>query len=215
MDEQYRATVERIVEQGERTQEQIRDVVEEAAAETAESSRSLRDLARETIEAAVQAIDRSMPEDPDSVLRSVIDGVGEGLERTAQATKLAVEEASTEGRHYAEHDLKAVASDMKDLASMFADTVERGVKGAGEQTVIRLQSAREHAERTASAIRPVLESAADTALRDPIKLAGESASAAAQLSREATGALFSTVGNLLKGAGDRISGGGGKKEDGE
>jgi hypothetical protein len=212
MDEQYRATVERIVAEGERTQEQIRDAVEEAAGRAAETSKSMRDVARETIEAAVSAINRSMPEDPDSVLRSVIDGVGEGLERTAQATKLAVEEASAEGRHYAENDLKSVAEDLKELGAMFADTVERGVKGAGEQTIVHLKSAREHAERTASAIRPVLENAAEAALRDPIKLAGESAAAAAHLSREATGALFNTVGNLLKGAGDRISGGGGKKE---
>lgn len=214
MDEQYRATVERIVEEGDRTQEQIRDAVEEAAGRAAESSKSMRDVARETIEAAVGAINRSMPEDPDSVLRSVIDGVGEGLERTAQATKLAVEEASADGKHYAEHDLKLVAEDLKELGSMFADTVERGVKGAGEQTAVRLKSAREHAERTAAAIRPVLESAAEAALRDPIKLAGESAAAAAHLSREATGALFNAVGNLLKGAGDRISGGG-KTKDGE
>jgi len=62
----------------------------------------------------------------------------------------------------------------------------------------------DHTERTFASVRPSLEQAAKAAAHDPIGMAGESAVAAAKMTREAAGGLFSAVGKILQSAGDRI-----------
>src|SRR5690606_17808419 len=101
MDEKFRDEVEEAVKSGDDIRASVRDAVQSAAARTDRAAARLTDLTRRTLDTALQAIDRSAPDDPESVLRQVVDGLGDGLERAAQATRLAVEEAAGEGRAYA------------------------------------------------------------------------------------------------------------------
>src|SRR5690606_5005877 len=109
------------------------------------------------LDAALEAIDRSAPDDPESVLRQVVDGVGDGLERAAQATRLAVEEAAGEGRAFAADDLRHTSEDLRTVARMFVETVDRAVSDASERTRKQVSGVRQHAGRTLDAIRPSLE----------------------------------------------------------
>jgi hypothetical protein len=204
MDEKLREEVENAVKSGEDIGAQVRDAVERAAARADRASVRLTQLSRSAMDAALGAIDRAAPEDPGSVLRQVVDGLGDGLERTAQATRLAVEEAAGEGRAYAKDDLKGASEDLRTLGRMFVQTVEQAVSAAGARTRHSAADAKAHAERTLKSILPSLESAAEAAAKDPVRLAGESASAAGALTREAAGALFGAVGDVLKTAGDRL-----------
>ncbi len=207
-DEKLREEVEAAVASGENIRDRVRDAVASAAARTDRAAdratARLTDLSRRTMDAALAAIDRSAPADPESALRQVVDGLGDGLERTAHATRLAVEEASGDGKAFASDDLKRTAEDLRTIARMFVETVDRAIGEAGEETRRQVAGAREHAKRTITTIRPSLESAAEAAARDPIGLMGDSATAATRLTREAAGALFGAVGDLLKTAGDRL-----------
>jgi hypothetical protein len=204
MDEKFRDEVEEAVKSGDNIRASVRDAVESAAARTDRATARLTELARRTLDAALDALDRSAPDDPESALRQVVDGLGDGLERTAHATRLAVEEAAGEGRAFASEDLKATSEDLGAIARMFVETVDHAISGASERTRKQVSGVREHASRTINSIRPSLESAADAAAGDPIGLIGESATAATRLTREAAGSLFGAVGDLLKGAGDRL-----------
>ncbi|MFG0283888.1 MAG: DUF6781 family protein [Phycisphaerales bacterium JB039] len=204
MDRKLHEEVEEAVKSGEDIRDRVRDAVERAAARADRATGRLTELSRKTMDAALGAIDCSAPDDPESALRQVIDGLGDGLERTAQATRLAVEEAASESRAYASEDLKQTSDDLRTISKMFVETVDRAIGAAGEQTRQQVRGARDHASRTIDSIRPSLESAAEAAARDPIGLVGDSATAAAKLARETTGALFGAVGNLLKDAGDRL-----------
>ncbi|MBL1218750.1 MAG: hypothetical protein D8M59_14805 [Planctomycetes bacterium] len=204
MDEQLKQDVGRIVEDGHQIRDRVREAVEGAAQRVKATPSRLADLSQSAITGAVEAVDRSTPDDPESTLRQVVDGLGDGLQRTAQATRLAVEEAAGEGKAYASEELRSVAEDFRTIGDLFVETVSRGISGAKAQTAARLQSVRDHAEHTFSDIRPTIEDAATAAARDPIGLAGESAATAARISREAAGSLLSSVGRLLSSAGDRL-----------
>ena len=52
---------------------------------------------------------------------------------------------------------------------------------------------------------PSLKSAAEATAHDPLGLAKESRAAAAQITRETTGAIFTKIGSLLQTAGDRLN----------
>lgn len=209
MDEKFRDEVEEAVKSGDNIRDSVRDAVESAAARTDRATARLTDLTRRTLDAALQAIDRSAPDDPESVLRQVVDGLGDGLERTAQATRLAVEEAAGEGRAFAADDLRSTSEDLRTVARMFVETVDHAISDASERTRNQVSGVRQHASRTVDAIRPSLESAAEAAASNPLSLISESATAATKLTREAAGSLFGVVGDMLKGAGDRL------KEPGE
>ena len=206
MDEKFRDEVEEAVKSGDDIRGSVRDAVESAAARMDRTTARLTDISRRTLDAALQAIDRSAPDDPESVLRQVVDGLGDGLQRTAQATRLAVEEAAGEGRAFATDDLRRTSDDLRAVARMFVETVDHAINDASERTRKQVAGAREHASRTINSIRPSLESAADAATSDPVGLIGETATAATRLTREAAGSLFGVVGDLLKGAGDRLKG---------
>jgi len=204
MDDQLRQDVEQAVNDGGDIRTKIRDAVEAAAERAKSTSTRLTDLSTQTVETAISAIERAVPEEPESTLHQVIDGLADGLGRTAQATKLALEEAAASGKAYASDDLKSVAADLRSIAGMFVETVEGAVGGAAKHTKTQIGSAKSHAEKTIGAIKPSLESAALAAAQNPVGLVGESASAATKLAREATGSLFGAVGNLLRNTGDKI-----------
>ncbi len=203
-DNKLRDDIKDIVEDGEKISERVRDAVQDAAHRVKPTPNRLADLTEDALDAAIQAVDRSTPDDPDSTLRQVVDGLAAGIERTAHATRLALEEAASEGRTYADEEVRHVASDLKTIAEMFVDTVRNGLSNARTLTEQRARSVIDHTERTFSSVRPSLEQAARTAAHDPIGLASESAVAAAKVTREAAGGLFSAVGKLLQSTGDRL-----------
>jgi hypothetical protein len=204
-DEQLKHEIEQIIKDGKDIRERVRKAVEASVNKTKAAPERLTNFAHSTVEAAVRTVDESTPKEPESVLRQVVDGLGDALQRTAQATRLAVQEAAGEGKAYASEDLKQVASDFKTLSEMFVDTVGSAAKGAARGAKSEAGTVRDHAARTFQAIKPSLQSAAETALKHPLGLAGESATAAVNVTRHTAGALFSSVGNLLKTAGDKLS----------
>jgi len=205
MSEPLESKVGRAVEEDEDVRERVREAVEEeASAEPESRSFSLTELSQRTVDAAIEAIDRAAPKDPESTLRKVVDGLGDGLERSAQATRLAVEEAASEGRAYAQEDLRRVADDFRTLGEMFVGAVDHALRSASQRTGRQWDNVRDHVKRTYDGIRPSITDAARAAAEHPVGLAGESAGAAVKGAREVAGSLFNAVGGLLQRAGDTL-----------
>lgn len=201
--------VERIVASGERVRERVHAAVTDAASRAAEGANTLQSdavaLGRSALEGAARALERAIPTEQDSSLRKVIEGVGDALVRTAQATSLAVREASASGRAFAQDDLKRVAADLRSMRGLFVESVSGALKRLYAHGGERFDALRSHAERTAASIEPSVKSALDAVAGDPLGTAGEAARAATGLAREGAGALFRTMGTLLQRVGDRIT----------
>lgn len=204
-----RQQVSNIAAEGKNVAERVREVVETAAESMGEAGKDgtqrLSSLVSAAIDGASDAVSDAAPERAESTLRQVVDGLGEGLQRTANATRLAVEESARNGQAFANEDLKSIADDFRTLGEMFVETVETHSQRVMDQASEQVDSLRSHAQHTMEGVRPSLESAADAALKDPIGLAGESAEAALNVARQTAGSLFGAVGKVLGEAGARIS----------
>lgn len=204
-----REKINQIAAEGENVAERVREVVESAAESLGEAGsgaqQRLTSLVSAAIDGASSAVSEAAPDHAESTLRQVIDGLGEGLQRTATATKLAVEESASSGKAYATEDLKSMADDFKTIGELFVETVEKHSKNAVGEASEQLDGLKSHAQRTIEGVRPSLESAAETAMKDPIGMAGETAEAAVNMARQTAGSLFGAVGKMLGDAGDKLN----------
>jgi hypothetical protein len=202
-----REQADAIVTQGEDIRPEVARLVTQTAEKGQLQRQGLIGLARSVLEGAQAAINRAVGHDPDSVLRQVVDGLGDGFTATALACKLAFEEARAQGKTFASEDLARMGDDLKGLRKLFVETVSTTAGrfrslASGEIGVLR-----SHAEKTMERVLPALDSALSAAREHPIRLTSESAQAGFTMSRHALGALFSAVGHCLSEAGRRISGG--------
>ena len=204
MTESLKKQIESIVKSGENVRARVAEAVRGAAKEAGASASRLADLSEQAMGGAMDAVDRSVPDEAESTLRQVVDGLADAFGQTAQATRLAVEEAAGEGKRYASEDLKSAAEDFQTLGKMFVETVGKGAGALKSEGATQYANLTEHAARAFDRVRPAVEDAARTAAGDPVGLAGDAAASAASVAREAAGGLFSSVGKLLQSAGEKI-----------
>jgi ElaB/YqjD/DUF883 family membrane-anchored ribosome-binding protein len=197
-----------IVTAGQEVRVRIGRLVTETAEKFHLNKDGLLGIARSIVDGAGRAVDRAVPRDPDSVLRPVVDGLGDGLSAAALACRLAFEEARAQGKSFASEDLTRLQQDLKNVKDRFVETVSTTARRGGSLASSQLGSLRKHAETTMARMMPAIESALTAARDHPLRLVGESAGAGLTLSRQVLGALFTSVGRRLQDAGQRLRGGG-------
>lgn len=203
--------VRAIVADGSEVRSKIADAVRQAAAVIHETGGSLGDVSKSVLDEAVgAAADQA---EPGSVLREVIDGIGDGFGAAAQAVDLALTEARSKGRQFAKDELHAVADDFLSLGGLLVETTMRTMREAGSFVKDQAVDLTAHAERTASRVRPDLESAASAAASDAGGTLREAARAGVSAARHGGGSLLAAVGNLLQKAGDTLKSGDGRTAD--
>lgn len=162
-------------------------------------------LAEQMVDGTVAGLKKVVPDRRESVLRGVVDGLGDGFSATAQATRLALEEARGRGETFTRGELKKAARDLEALQSMFNDTVSRLARKGGETLSGQIKGLGDHAARTAERIRPSIQSALSEAVKHPVQLAGETATAGLKAAPRAAGMLLKSASGLLQGAADLLA----------
>jgi len=197
---------ERIASSGENVRERTRQIVTEALRKPASLAEDASNIARSVFDGAIEGVRSLTPEEQDSALRKVIDGVGDALSKTANATRFALEEAKGRGEAFAKEDIDSTIEDLRALETMFVDLVGRTAKRAGTELSGQFGDLVDHAKSTASNIRPSIESALDSATSHPVQLTGETAAAGVKAVPKAAGMLLSALGGALQGAGEALGG---------
>jgi|GEM_PF-1593042 len=196
----------RIAAQGQNIRQQIESLVKDVAHEIRGGGRKMVDIAQEVMDGAAAGINEAAPpEDRENRLRQVIDGLGDGFTRAANATRLAIEEAQSRGEHFARKDLNDTLSDMKLLGDLFVEVVSRTTHRAVNLAQKEAGDVVDHARRTMESIRPSLNQAMDAAKEDPARLTRETTEALTQATKQAAGAFLGAVGDLLKHAAGRLN----------
>ena len=194
--------VRAIVEDGSDVRAKIADAVRQATAMIHETGESLGDVSKSVIDEAVGAV--SDEAESGTVLREVIDGVGDGIGTAAQAVDLAVAEARSRGQEFAKEELHTVADDLRGIGGLLVETTGRAIRGTGGFVKDQLSELTDHAERTAKRVRPDLESAASAAAGDVSGALKETARAGVSAARQGGGTLISIMGSLIHKAGDSL-----------
>jgi len=197
---------EEIAAEGEDVRERIRTAVVDAMTNREGLAEDLSNTTQAVLDGAVEGVRNLAPEQQDSTLRQVVDGLGDALSRSANATRFALEEARSRGESFAREDIDRAMQDLRTLEEMFVNLVDRTARRAGDELSGQFTDLSEHARRTASNIRPSIESALSEAGSHPVKLAGEAATAGVKAVPRAAGMLLQAVGGALQGAGDVLGG---------
>lgn len=209
-----REQARKIAASGDDIRRRIEKLVQQMAKEIKSGTTRLVDVAQEVLDGAAQGIrDTAPPDDQQSRLRQVIDGLGDGFTKAANATRLAIEEAASRGEHFAKQDVAAMFNDIRSLRDMFVDVVTRTASRASATAKNEAQDTTAHVKRTFESLKPSLDKALNAAKEDPAGLGKETAEAIGQASRQAAGALFAAVGDLMQHAANRLDPKHGKNDD--
>jgi hypothetical protein len=184
--------------------DRIRGLMEEMARGEEKLAAGLGRLAREVYRAAADAVERSAPDHADSVLREVLDGIGDGVQKTAQTTQYAVEEAMGRGESFAREDLERIRGDLDSLGQIMTEVVADTAERTQGELSRAFRDAVTHTERMVTSIRPSIDDAIEALSRDPVGAASQSASAAVGTTRRAAGAFFSVLAGMLEGTADAL-----------
>jgi hypothetical protein len=156
------------------------------------------------VQSATEIVKRSAPDNPESVLRNVIDGVTSGLSIVAQSTQYAVQEATARGQRFASQDLDRAKKDLSGISDILMDTVKYFTNRVTEEAGTAAKELRTHAERSAAAVTPVLKSSVDAVTGHPVQTAGEAAETVLRTAQLTAGALLGAMSGLLAGAADAL-----------
>ncbi len=201
--DRLRERIAQIVKEGKDVRSRVRVAFEDAAVQAQGMAGQLVDILKSTAEGAAKGSEGKPDTGP---LKDVVDGLGDGLQRTANAARLAMEEAASKGKAYAEDDVKGFASDFATLGKLFAETVSSAASKAGERSADVLRDLKDHAQRTAENIEPDLRRAYEAARNDAPGTARDMAAGASDVAREQGGKLLETIGDLFKRAGKGLGG---------
>lgn len=206
---------ERIAAEGTDVRERIRKLIVDLADRRGMTADELRRHARDILDGAKRGLAAPAPASTTTastdqkkagVLNDVVDGLADGFSRAAYATKLAIEEAESRRQRFADEDLRTAMDNLRQLQSMFIDTVKDFARGLSTSVRTEAGDLGAHAARAAESMNAPIQDALNAAAKHPGRFAAESATAGAAVARRAVGTLFQAAGGLLQGAGEVISG---------
>lgn len=192
------------VESGKDVRDRVRDVVVSLFRSSEASAASARAAVNGIVQSATEIVKRSAPDNPDSILRNVIDGVTSGLSTVAQSTQYAVQEATARGQRFASQDLDRAKKDLSGISDILLDTVKYFTNRVTEEAGSAASELKTHAERSVAAVTPVLKSSVEAVAKHPVQTAGEATETAIRTAQLTAGALLGAMSGLLAGAADAL-----------
>jgi hypothetical protein len=129
--QQVEDAVREVVKSGDDLYLQVRAITLKALTE--------RELDMENIKSVVQAVSKginagitSQYAPAKTAFKQSVEALDDALVKTAEASKLAIEEATSRASEFSHHDLNQATEDLKILEEMFLETVERVAKESND-----------------------------------------------------------------------------------
>ncbi|CAN5915015.1 hypothetical protein BH11VER1_BH11VER1_17700 [soil metagenome] len=201
---QLKQRAEEIVKRGSDVRAEVSRLVSDSTSKFYETRDGLTQMVKAVTEGAVEAAKDSLPDKSESVLRSVVDGLSDGLTKSVQSVRLTLEESNASSVHFAKDDLDKIAKDFRAVGEVFGSIVSDATGKVGGHVAQQGHTISEHAKQALKNVWPSLESAITAALHNPVKLGRESLHAGTAAAQQATGVLFSELGKRLQATGDKL-----------
>jgi polyhydroxyalkanoate synthesis regulator phasin len=135
---------------------EIRQIVVQALKEGDLQAESIKQAINDVLEGALEAQNAQSSIDKEA-LRQVVSGIDLALSQIAEASKLAIEEASGNIKEFTNHDLKRALNDLKDLEVLFFETLNDVAKKGTDTLQETLKEFISHAKNTGSSVSHTVE----------------------------------------------------------
>lgn len=201
---QLKLKTEEIVKRGGDVRAEVSRLVSEAAGKFHQTTDGLVSLVKAVTEGATAGANQALPQESESVLRSVVNGLADGLTKAAEAVSLTLRESGANGTHFAKEDLEKIGKDFRAVGGSFAEIVTAAAGKVGGHVSDQAHTVGGHAMQTFQNVWPSVEAAITAALHEPVKLGREAIHAGASAAQQAAGVLFTELGKHLQNAGDKL-----------
>jgi len=129
----------------------IRNIVVQALKEGKMQPEEIKQTLNEVFEGACEGVNTQSDENGEA-LKQVVTGVDDALSQVAEASKLAIEEASGNFQEFSDHDLKRALNDLEDLENIFLDTLSEVANKGKETTQGTLEDLLYHLQNSGSSV---------------------------------------------------------------
>lgn len=139
------------VEDGENIHEAVRDITLEALSDGHLDGQKMREVVHAVLQgASIGAKEKGTQ--AEQSLREAMSGVDEALASSAEASKLAIEEAVGHIKDFGSHDLKRALDDLLALEDMFLDTVKNIARISDDTAKDVLSDLAQHARNSGTTV---------------------------------------------------------------
>jgi len=192
------------VERGVDITEAVRDITMQALSKGQLDTDKIREVIRSVITGADQGAEKREGSDAASSVREALSGIDEALANSAQATRLAIEEAAGQVGKFGNTEFKRALADLGALEELFLATVKEAAASSETRVKQTLNDFVDHAKISGTEVGKAAADSASQLSRQLGNLLLETASEGAetalrlgsQLSQAAAGFLDGIAGSL-------------------
>jgi DNA-binding protein YbaB len=132
-------------------EQDIRHLVVQTLNEGKFSPEAIKQTLQDVLTGATEGASQQLEKNTEA-LEQVVSGIDAALSQVAGASKLAIEEASSNLQDFSDHDLKRALTDLQDLESLFLDTLSDVANKGQETTKATLTRLLEHLQNSGSSV---------------------------------------------------------------
>ena len=191
--EEIRQAARQVIEKGGEVRDHIRDITLNALKSGQLEAGRIKSVVETVGEGALSGLASDVA-DSQHTLREACAGIDDALAAGALATQLTLEEARQRVKHFADQDLAKAKADLKDLESLFLDTLGELADRSQETASQLLTDVRRHVQASGTAVGKQIGSTISEAAGE-LKRKGESNI------NQAVNAAFSTSEHVAQVAG--------------
>ncbi len=129
----------------------IRQLVVQTLKEGKFEPETIKQTLRQVLEGASEGSSYQLGENTEA-LEQVVSGIDAALIQVAGASKLAIEEANANLQDFSDHDLKRALTDLRELESLFLDTLSEVAHKGQDTTKATLTGLLEHLQNSGSSV---------------------------------------------------------------
>jgi len=191
------------VERSKSIREDVRNITMKALSEGRLDIKKMNQVIRAVTEGVSIGAEAKGSHVKDALL-DAMSGMDEALSKSAEASKLAIEETAGHVKDFSSHDLKKALDDLLTLEKLFFDTVHDVAQGADEMVKDTMSDMVNHAKQSGSSVGKTSADAVSSLNQKLGRTLKDTASTSTHATLEVGAHIASAAAGLLEGIAEKL-----------
>jgi len=201
--QQVKDAASKAVEQGSDIRNEVRDLTLKILSQGHLDIKKMNQVLHAVLEGASIGAE-AKSEQVKNALTDALKGIDEALAKSAEASKLAIEETAGHVKNFSNHDFKQAVDDLQTLEKLFIDTVQDVAKGANEMVKGILSDLVKHAQQSGTSVGKTSLDAVTSLNQTLGNTLKDTATASAHATLEVASHIANAAAGILEGFADTI-----------